>query len=247
MEIFKFTDHRPFPIQNRRWIMRQSWRNVSFMHWPVSPNLLRPSIPDVLEIDTFHDHAWVSVVIFQMEHIYLRGMPFFSLTPAFSEINLRTYVTYKGIPGIYFLSIDVDHWASYIIAKKWYRLPYKPANISNEQAGETYHYESIRRTQTHVKAEGQITPIADIYFTEKESLDYWLMERYRLYSGHDSKLYKGDIHHPQWPLQKAETQIYKNAHIAELDIGLNEYAPAVAHFSKEMDTVFWQVRKCGTF
>ncbi|WP_010651685.1 YqjF family protein [Oceanobacillus massiliensis] len=243
MDILKETIHRPFPVPSKRWILRQRWRNVSFMHWAVQPKHLRPFIPDRLTIDTYHSQAWIGILVFDMESIHFRGLPKLSLTPRFSEVNVRTYVTYNGVPGIYFLSIDVDNWASSKIAKRWYRLPYHDAAIANEPALHTYHYESIRRKQTYLKAEGSVTPISEIYHSEKKSLDYWLTERYRLYTAQKSALYEADIHHKPWPLQKAEANISRNSHLSRLKIDVNPFSPTVVHFSQGVDTLFWNIKK----
>ncbi|MEK4970087.1 DUF2071 domain-containing protein [Cytobacillus sp. FSL R7-0696] len=118
MNILKDTSHRPFSIYSKKWIMRQTWRNLYFLHWPVPIEALREHIPDSLQIDTFNNYAWLGIVAFVMEGIYPRGIPAVSITPKFPEVNLRTYVKYNGKPGVYFLSLDVENWASYKIAKK---------------------------------------------------------------------------------------------------------------------------------
>ncbi|WP_156291039.1 YqjF family protein [Oceanobacillus salinisoli] len=243
MNLLNVTEHRPFPLPSKRWIMRQSWKNIAFFHWPTSPNLLRSWVPSSLEIDTFHGHAWVSLVVFDMENIHLRGIPSHSLTPAFSEVNLRTYVIYNGIPGVYFLSIDVDNWASSKIAKRWFRLPYHDASISIEPSQHSYHFECIRNGQTNIKGEGSITPLRDIYAADRGSLDYWLMERYRMYcTDKRSNLFKTDIHHQPWELQKAESEIHRNTLLEKWNIGVKENYPAVSHFSKKLDTLFWNIK-----
>ena len=38
-------------------MMHQNWENLLFLHWPIDPNLIRPLIPDELEIDTFEGEA----------------------------------------------------------------------------------------------------------------------------------------------------------------------------------------------
>ncbi|RKQ34758.1 YqjF family protein [Oceanobacillus halophilus] len=244
MDILNVTDHRPFPFPSKHWMMKQKWKNISFLHWPLSESQLRPFIPKQLTIDTYHGQAWVGMVIFEMESIHLRGIPKYSITPNFSEVNVRTYVTYNGVPGIYFLSIDVDNWASVTLAKRWYHLPYHSANISIEKSHESYHYESIRHGQSQIKGEGMIHPLPESYIADKDSLDYWLMERYRLYSiNKKQSLYKADIHHKPWSLQKAETTIHRNTILSELTIGLDAFFPAVSHFSSGLDTLFWNIKR----
>ena len=46
-------DHLPFPMPNRRHTLDQEWRFLTFMHWRVDIEKLRPHVPEGLEIDTF--------------------------------------------------------------------------------------------------------------------------------------------------------------------------------------------------
>ena len=153
-------------------------------HWPIPPEILRPYIPSSLQIDTFDGSAWLGVVVFVMKGIYPRGLSSVSLTPKFSEVNVRTYVQYDGKPGVYFMSLDVGDLASLTIAKRWYRLPYHPAHISIQKEGQTFHYESIRKgkTNTPITSKGTYTPLSDVFFPKEGTLDHWLTERYCLYS-----------------------------------------------------------------
>ena len=39
------------------------WHDVLFLHWRVRPEVIRPLIPSILELDTFEDWCWIGVVI----------------------------------------------------------------------------------------------------------------------------------------------------------------------------------------
>src|SRR5689334_17967541 len=100
------TDHRPWPLPPGPWHMRMSWRDLLFAHWPLPAETLRPFIPPKLTLDTYDDQAWVSVVPFRMTAVvprYAPPVPWFS---AFLELNVRTYVTGNGKPGVWFFSLD---------------------------------------------------------------------------------------------------------------------------------------------
>lgn len=245
MNLMNDITHRPWPLPSKKWIMRQTWSNLLFLHWPIPPETLRPHIPSSLQIDTFDRSAWLGVVVFVMEGIYPRGLSSVSLTPKFSEVNVRTYVQCDGKPGVYFMSLDVDDWASYTIAKRWYRLSYHPAQISIQKEGQTFHYESIRKgkTNTPITCKGTYTPLSDVYFPEKGTLDHWLTERYCLYStDNKANIYCGEIHHRPWPLQKAETEICMNTLFSPFNFDLTGIKP-ISHFSKGIDTLIWNIQK----
>lgn len=245
MNLLNDIAHRSWPLTSTNWIMRQSWRNLLFTHWPIPPEILRPYIPSSLQIDTFDGSAWLGVVVFEMKGIYSRGLSSVSLTPKFSEVNVRTYVQYDGKPGVYFLSLDVGDWASLTIAKRWYRLPYHPAHISIQKEGQTFHYESIRKGKTtaFVTSKGTYTPLLDVFFPSEGTLDHWLTERYCLFStNHRANIYCGEIHHCPWPLQKVETEITKHTLFEPFHMDLKDVQP-IAHFSKGVDSLMWNIKK----
>ncbi|MFS0644807.1 YqjF family protein [Siminovitchia sp. 179-K 8D1 HS] len=238
MDIYKIVEHRPWPLPVNRWIMRQTWRNVLFLHWPIQPGLLRPHIPPALEIDTFKGCAWLGIVAFTMKGIYFRGLPF-SVVPSFSEVNVRTYVTYKGKPGVFFMSLDVDDWASLNIAKRWYRLPYHPAKISVQDCGGVIQYQSVRKAGNPVAFKGSCIPSNDVYFPDRGTLDHWLTEKYCFYTTRNGKdIYHGDIHHPPWPLKKADIQIDQHTLFSPWNINISKEGP-IAHFSEGVDSLMW--------
>lgn len=245
MNILNDIAHRSWPLPSANWIMKQSWRNLLFIHWPIQPELLRPYIPPSLQLDIFNGSAWLSVVVFDMIGIYPRGCSSVSLTPKFSEVNVRTYVQYEGKPGVYFLSLDVGDWASLHIAKKWYRLPYYHAVTSIRKIGQTFHYESIRKgkSTTSITSKGTYTPVSDVFFSRKETLEHWLTERYCLYStDQKANLYCGEIHHRPWPLQQTEIEITSHTLFHPYHIDVKDVQP-VYHFSKGIDTLFWNIKK----
>lgn len=236
--------HRSWPLPSGKWIMRQSWRNLLFIHWPIPPEIIRPYIPSSLQIDLFNSTAWIGGVVFDMFGIYPRGLSSVSLTSKFSEVNVRTYVQHDGKPGVYFLSLDVGDWASLTIAKRWYRLPYHPADISIQKRGQTFYYESIRKGKnSSLVSKGTYTPVSDIFFPKEGTLDHWLTERYCLYStNHRDNIYCGEIHHRPWPLQKVETELSRHTLFKPFHIDVSDVQP-IYHFSEGLDTLFWNIRK----
>ncbi|MDQ0216251.1 uncharacterized protein YqjF (DUF2071 family) [Oikeobacillus pervagus] len=72
--------------------MRQTWSNLLFLHWPISPDKLRRHIPESLQIDTFNGTAWIGVVVFLMEGVYPRGFRLISIIPPFPEINVKGHM-----------------------------------------------------------------------------------------------------------------------------------------------------------
>src|SRR5687767_12970603 len=96
------TAHRPYPVPNSKWVMLQSWHDLLFAHWSFDVAAIRSAVPAQLPIDTFEGKAWVGAVPFRIQGLRARGMPTFAPVSNFPELNLRTYVTIDGKPGVYF-------------------------------------------------------------------------------------------------------------------------------------------------
>src|SRR3569832_616493 len=84
--------HRPWPVPSTPWLMRMRWRELLFAHWQVDAGLIRPLLPDGLELDVFDGRCYVGAVPFLMEDTSPRFVPAVPGLHAFPELNLRTYV-----------------------------------------------------------------------------------------------------------------------------------------------------------
>src|SRR5437870_3905422 len=111
------------------WCMEQRWHDLLFAHWPVACDQLRNVVPAALEIDTYRGQAWIGVIAFRLSGIRLRGMPSVPGISAFPEVNLRTYVHLDGKPGVLFLSLHCPNRLAMAIARPWFRLPYRYADV----------------------------------------------------------------------------------------------------------------------
>src|SRR6266404_10006502 len=116
--------HRPWPMPAGPWAMAQSWHDLLFAHWQVDAAALRPLLPPQLQIDTFGGSAWLAVVPFRMTGVRLPGTPALPWLSAFPELNVRTYVTCDGEPGVWFFSLDAGNALAVAIARAWFHLPY---------------------------------------------------------------------------------------------------------------------------
>src|SRR5690242_14221163 len=116
--------HRPWPLPAGSWVMAQTWHDLLFAHWPVETELLKAIVPDQLPLDIFDGHGWVGIIPFRMSRIHARNLPPIPGLSQFPELNLRTYVTLDGKPGVYFFSLDAASLSAVWTARAWFRLPY---------------------------------------------------------------------------------------------------------------------------
>lgn len=237
------TDHRPWPVPASPWVMTQTWRKLLFAHWSVPYDALRPLIPAQLTLDTHDQKAWIGVVPFQMAWVRPRFLPAVPWLSFFPELNVRTYVTYQGKPGIWFFSLEATQPIAIALARRFFHLPYMNARMKCEGQGQQVFYTSQRTRKGEPPATFRATyqPAGDVYFSTPGSLDEFLTERYCLYSvDPQGKLYRGEIHHIRWPLRPATATIHENTMTSGLGVSLPDEKPLL-HYVEEMPMVNWLI------
>jgi uncharacterized protein YqjF (DUF2071 family) len=84
--------------------MGQSWAQLLFAHWRVPAEALRRTVPEGVPLDERDGSAWLGITPFVVRGLRARGLPPAPFAGRFAELNVRTYTTIDGRPGIYFLS-----------------------------------------------------------------------------------------------------------------------------------------------
>ncbi len=248
--------------------MYQNWGKLLFMHWPIDANALRPLIPAKLSIDTFDGSAWIGVVPFTMWGIRASFLPPVPGTSAFHELNVRTYVHFNGIPGVWFFSLDAAHSLAVWGARTFYHLPYFNAEMRLEQSGKHVDYSSVRREDmTYAKffdadrsgfaadfESGRFGNLPPARFdggwnigeplleAEPGSVEFFLTERYCLYAYHSDRIYRSRIYHEPWPLRTATIEKYESTMIESLGLATPE-GPPVLHYTESIAVDIWPLKK----
>lgn len=224
--------------------MYQNWGKLLFMHWPVDAEVLRPLIPAQLSIDTFDGKAWIGEVPFTMWGIRAPFLPPIPGTSAFHELNLRTYVHFDGVPGVWFFSLDAQNSLAVWGARRFYHLPYYKAEMTLEQTSEKINYASKRKDRRGPLAEFQASWSigAPVKPATPESLEFFLTERYCLYSFHNDQLYRSRIFHQPWPLQTATVESHQSTMIESLGIKQPKGA-WLLHYAESIAVGIWPLRK----
>jgi len=237
-ELLKVTAHRPFPLCSRPWIMKQVWHDLLFAHWPIPLNEMRQLVPLALELDCYDGNAWLAVTPFHMSGIRARFLPPLPGWSAFPELNVRTYVSYKGVPGVYFFSLDAGNRTAVEVARRSYFLPYFYARMKVDAQKDDVQYSSSR-VRGAAEFSGRYRPVGAVRIREKGSLEHFLTERYCLYAARPSgDIMRGHIHHATWPLQDAEAEILSNTVAAAAGIRLPG-VPPILRFAKRLEVLVW--------
>jgi uncharacterized protein YqjF (DUF2071 family) len=239
--------HRPWPLPDAPWVMAQRWNDLLFAHWPVGTDELRALVPPKLTLDLHDETAWVSVTPFYLSHLRPRGLPAFPLVSEFAELNVRTYVTAGGKPGVYFFSLDANSALAVGSARALFHLPYYEATMQATVVDDQWISYASSRSGEAADAvfRARYRPVGEVRYAEAGSLDHWLTERYCLYALNGAgNVLRTEIHHEPWPLQPAEVSIAANTMAAAAGITLPDIEPRVS-FSREIDVVIWRPEKVG--
>ncbi len=223
------------------WVMTQRWNDLLFLHYSLEPEVVRALVPDVLTLDTYKQRAWVSVTPFWINHLRPPGIPSLPWFSRFSEINVRTYVSYGDKPGVYFFSLDASNLSAVWGARIFYRLPYWEASMKVQgKGGLKIDYISKRHhgpKPAELKCSyGPATPQA--FQARPGSIEHFLTERYCLYALSRKRLYRGEIHHLPWDLQAAAVDLRENSMAQTAGLQLPP-RPDLAYFAREMKVLLW--------
>lgn len=238
------SDRHPVVPPPGPWVMVQRWHDLLFAHWRCSMSALRPLVPASLEIEAFDGTPWIGLIPFYMTGVRMRAMPPVPSTHRFEELNVRTYVTLDGRPGVWFFSLDAASTLAVIGARLGIGLPYFRASMEMTSREGVIRYTSRRwpiagpsaSFAASYQGTGPAAPAAP------GTLEHFLAERYALYAGTGKRLWRGDIFHPRWEIQAASARIDHNSMIAAAGVPAADDAPLL-HFSRFQDVrLWWPVR-----
>eukprot|EP00913_Durusdinium_trenchii_P028647 g26867.t1 len=158
-----------------RFMMHDAWENALFVHWPVPAERLAEMLPRGLEPDIMDGTGWIGLVL----------------------------LTERGVSsshplGRMFRTVDMEPFA-------------KKTDMKVADPGFTFDFSSRRTgifSTPGVSAKWQLSGKSDEDrdedFTRKAE---WFVERYSVYAawpwGKGPLLLRGDVQHPEWPLQRA--------------------------------------------
>ncbi len=238
------TEHRPIPMPAGPWIMKQNWHDLLFAHWELPPEKVRPLVPRELELDLLDGSAYVGVTPFWMGGVRGRMMPPLPLLHTFCELNVRTYVRYKDIPGVFFFSLDAGSFPAVIGARKTYKLPYFHAAMLVRSDGKEFHYSSSRLQQPRpADFHARYQPVSAPRVRQKSSIEHFLTERYCLYTVDQGTVLRAYIHHAPWQLQDAEADFQINTVPYADGLELPAAKPTLLHYSKSLEVLVWWPEK----
>jgi uncharacterized protein YqjF (DUF2071 family) len=221
-------------------IMHQNWGKLLFMHWRIDKDLLRPHIPPELEIDTFGRSAWIAITPFTMWDV--RALPpFVPPIPGLSsmhELNVRTYVHYDGVPGVWFFSLDTNSGPAALAARTLFHLPYYTADIEIEEVDQQINYVLRRDEDPPAEFQATWTVGKRLPPSQPGTREFFLTERYVLYAESQGELYRARIHHQPWILREVELADF-SSNIFEANGLPKPKTEPLLHYGEEVNVDVW--------
>lgn len=180
----------------------QRWLDLAFVHFEVDPAALRRLVPPELELDLWQGRALVGVVPFRMTDVRPWWLPR-PFAQTFAETNVRVYVVRDGLPGVYFFSLEAASFTAVQAARLLWGLPYHHATMSIESTSDGFRYSTVRRSADAARLDAQWTVGERLGPSEPESLQFFLLERYLLYTVHNGRVKRGQVYHTPYPAHAA--------------------------------------------
>ena len=223
-------------------LIHQNWGKLLFMHWRVDAEQLRSLIPQKLEIDTFEGSAWIAIAPFTMWNTRVTFLPPLPALSSMHELNARTYVHFDRVPGVWFFSLDCSSRLAVIGARRFYHLPYYNADIDLNQSAETIDYSLVRKDEPAAQFHAVWHIGESLPRSTPGSLEFFLTERYCLYSEHNGRVYRARIHHDPWPLRQAGLSSFSSNMIEAQGIQTAVAGPLL-HYAEAIEVDIWPLRR----
>jgi uncharacterized protein YqjF (DUF2071 family) len=223
----------------------QRWRDLLFLHWEVPVEALERLLPTDLTVDTFEGKAWVGVVPFTMRDVAPRWSPSVPGISHFHELNVRTYVHYRGEnPGVWFFSLDAAATIAVIVARIGWSLPYHRASMRLDKTKNVIDYESRRLFPGPRPAEfrSKYEVGAALGSAKPGTLEHFFAERYILYAPTRSGLSIGRVHHVNYPLHEVRLDSWDESMLAAAGLPRTNDEP-LALYSPGVDVDVYALTK----
>jgi len=231
------------PQANDTLVMYQEWHDLLFLHWEMEPSLLTETLPSGLHLDTFEGRAFLGIVPFYMKNVRPRFLPPVGPISNFLEMNLRTYVyDDRGRPGVWFYSLDANQKLAVGLARRLYHLPYQHSCMTAKKDPQGWVDYRTHREWTQVRSRflyrGSGTPTTGAPGT----LEFFLAERYLLFTEIKGQIWSGQVFHTPYPLQTAEVEIWDDNLLLLNGFRSTDRKPDLAHFSAGVKVDVYPIR-----
>lgn len=221
-------------------IMSQVWRDLTFLHWRVTPEVVAALLPPHTRPDVHDGSSWVGLIPFRMVGAGVGRGPAVPWLGSFAETNVRLYsVDEQGRRGIVFRTLEASRLAVVLGARAVFALPYTWAKMQVVEADGVLTYSSQRRWPSPRTAATRIVVRPGEPLPAGDILGDFLTARWGLHTRAFGRTLYVPNRHETWPLQRAELLHLDDALV---DVcgppGVSTRPPDSVLFSRGVRTVF---------
>ncbi len=160
----------------------------------------------------------------------------------------------RPVRGCISSALDAANPVAVAVARRLFHLRYMNARmrcvaVDSGDSGERWIDYETRRTRRGEPPAGlraRYRPISEPFTAAAGSVESFFTDRYCLYSAdRRGRIFRGEIHHAPWPLQRAEAEIESNTMTEQIGIdpaALSSPSP-VLHFAKRLQVAAWLPRR----
>lgn len=183
--------------------LKAKWEEIVMVNYVIEPSVLLPYLPYGLELDTYNDKCFVSLVGFKFKEskIFGVGIPLYG---SFDEVNLRFYVKRTdGMEikrGVVFISEIVPYKIVSLLANLLYKEHYSVAKMEStvkiENGNKNINYTWKPKNETYSILTSFNKELKTI---EPNSLEEFIYEHYYGFTQvNDIETWEYKVNHPRW-------------------------------------------------
>jgi uncharacterized protein YqjF (DUF2071 family) len=188
-------------------VAAQEWRQVAFVHWRVSPEIVAPLLPPGVMPDVFDGSSWVGLIAFRLGDARVGPLPPTSRWGSFTEVNVRLYgVDAAGRRGVVFRSLEASSLPAVLAARALFGLPYIWARTDQRPTSDGWQYASRRigLRPSSPEPRFRLDVSVDETRTVDDELSLFLTARWGLFQARFGRTLWLPNEHEPWVLHPAE-------------------------------------------
>lgn len=222
------------PRNVARLLLRQSWRDVAFLHWTVDPTVAATLLPAGVRPDLFGGRAFVGVVALRMQSTAPVATVRIPWLGSFGQVNVRLYtVDRQGRRGVVFLRSDADRLLPVLTGRTALRLPYAWSRTQVAADGDRRSYLVVAHSGR--VREQIVLRVGRRYHPNK--LERFLVDRWGLHTQLKGRTAYLPLEHGPWPLHAAEVEQCSTALLGAAGLPSVAGPPISVLFSPGVDDV----------
>lgn len=185
--------------------MRQTWADLTFVHWAVDPERVAPLLPPGTRPDVIGGATYVGLIPFAMRGAGFGRGPAIPWLGSFLETNVRLYsVDDEGRHGVVFRSLEASRLGVSLGARLAFATPYTWAEMSLRRDGDVLDYRTRRRWPSPRGAGGRVVVRRGQPIAEPDDLAVFLSARFGLHTRHLGRTWWVPNEHAPWTLDEGE-------------------------------------------